>query len=137
MDLMNILLAILIIAIIALIAYLIPALYEIKKSAKALTHTLTTIENGIEPLCSKAKEILDDAKEIADVSKKNMGKVDNLIDSIQNNMKAWTRVSGAIYDEIGRPLLNASYAIRAFKKGLRVFLYAMEKTMSGAKKQRE
>ncbi len=112
-------------AAVLLVAFLIPTLWEIRRTARSAAETLDAVRREIHPLATQLNGALEDHRDLTHRASREVARVEELTERVKELAERWGRIVGfaAAVGRVGQ----IAGAVHGVRKGLDVFLTRLTK----------
>lgn len=110
-------------AFVALVAVAVPALLQLRRTARAAEQTLAAVEREVRPLATQLQGLLEEHREVARRASRNLREVEGLAESARELLGRFVRLTGILSSAgtVGRVLALA----QGVRKGVDVFVHRL------------
>jgi len=118
-------LAVIAAAALALVAFIIPAVWELRRTARAASETLDALRREIHPLATELHGAVEDHRDLTRRASRELVRVEELTERVKELAERWGRIVGfaATVGRVGQ----IAGAVQGVRKGLDVFLSRLTK----------
>ena len=108
-----------------LVGFLVPTLWEIRRTARSAGEALDALRREIHPLATQFHGALEDHRDLTRQASREMARVEELTERIKELAERWGRIVGfaATVGRVGQ----IAGAVQGVRKGLDVFLTRLTK----------